>query len=43
VLVPLSVSVPEPVFVNPPVPEIVPQTAVLVLSPPTVMVCEPRL
>src|SRR5262249_60777168 len=42
-LLPESVSVPLPILVSPPVPEIVPENAVLVLSLPVVSVAEPSV
>lgn len=38
-----SVSVPEPVFVSPPVPEIRPEKVVEVLAPPTVRMAAPSI
>jgi hypothetical protein len=41
-LAPESASVPLPILVRPPVPEIVPENVVLVLSVPVVSVAAPR-
>jgi hypothetical protein len=43
VLVPLSVSVPGPILVSPPLPEIVPENVVLVLSLPMNSVAAPSV
>ena len=43
VLLPVSTQVPAPIFVSPPVPEIVPENVVLVLSLPLVSVAEPSV